>query len=310
MELHNVDLNKLHAFFAVADAGGVSAAARRLAVTRSAVSQAVAALERALGVALFHRVGRRLVATREGELLRERFAEYQAVLARTLQEVVGERGDVAGPVRLGVYLGFPRPLLARLLVRLAARHPAARPQVVYGSQDDLRDRLVGGRVDLAFSLRPSRSARGDVRSTPLFEQELLLVASRELATGRHRPRRRFAVEDLARVPVVDYYRSDPLVARWIEHHGGGRRVRPDVRIWAATTDLVLELVLARAGAGVLPRSLVAPFLARGRLVALSTGRPELADTVWLDELPGADTPSRRAVRDAIVSDLAARASAG
>jgi DNA-binding transcriptional LysR family regulator len=299
VKLHILDLNKLHTFLTVADAGGISPAARRLALTRSAVSQAVAALERSLDVALFHRVGRRLVPTREGALLHRRFAEYQTALARTLDEVVERRGQISGVVRIGVYLGFPRPTLVRLLARLAAAHPGGRWQVLYGSQDDLRDRLIGGRLDLAFSLRPGRDARREVRSTPLFEQELVLVATRAHF------RADFAVEDLARTPVVDYYRSDPLVDRWMRHHGRGRRLVAAVRAWAATTDLVLELVLAGVGVGVLPRSLVEPHLRRGRLRAIPTGRPELRDTVWLDELrSGGHSPSARAIHEAVVAEIA------
>jgi DNA-binding transcriptional LysR family regulator len=298
MELNDLDLNKLRVFFAVIEGGGVSQAGRRLAVTRSAVSQALAALERSLGLRLFHRLGRRLVPTREGELLRDRFAEYQAVLARTLDELVHADREVRGLVRIGLFLGFPRPTITRLVAGCAARHPQARIQLLYGSQDDLRERLLGGRLDFAFSFGPGRGARGDIRSVPLFEQELVLVTSRE-----HRLPR-FAVEDLARTPVVDYYRSDPLIQRWIRHHAGPRWVVPDVRVWAATTDLVLELVLARVGVGVLPRALVAPHLGRRRLFAIGTGRPELTETIWLDELrTTAESRTARAIRAAIVDEV-------
>ena len=50
MRLEQVDLNKLHTFFAVAEHGGVTAAARRLALTPSAVSQSLSGLESALDV--------------------------------------------------------------------------------------------------------------------------------------------------------------------------------------------------------------------------------------------------------------------
>jgi DNA-binding transcriptional LysR family regulator len=300
VRLNSLDLNKLHAFLTVADAGGISPAARRLALTRSAVSQSVAGLERALGVDLFHRIGRRLVLTREGNVLHRRFAHHQEMLGQALDEVIREHGRISGLVRIGLYLGFPRPTLARFLSQLAGAHDAARWQVLYGSQDELCDRLVAGRLDLAFSLRPSRDVRREIRSTPLFEQELLLVAKRA-----HVPPR-FAVDDLARIPVIDYYRSDPLVARWIRHHGR-RRIEPNVRVWAATTDVVLDLVLAGAGAGVLPRSLVETHLTRRRLHLLSSGRPELKDTVWLDELrAGAENPTGRAIREAVVAAIAAR----
>jgi DNA-binding transcriptional LysR family regulator len=60
-----------------------------------------------------------------------------------------------------------------------------------------------------------------------------------------------------------------------------------VTIWAATTDLVLDLALRGVGAGVLPRYVAEPYLRRRRLRVVSTGRPELMDAVWLNELAGA-----------------------
>ena len=61
-----VDLNKLRTFAVIAESGGVSAAAGRLALSRSAVSHSLAALESELEVALFHRVGRGLVLSADG----------------------------------------------------------------------------------------------------------------------------------------------------------------------------------------------------------------------------------------------------
>src|SRR6266478_4852838 len=69
MLLKELDLNKLHVFAAVAEHGGVSRAAAELGRTPSAVSQSVTALEDALGVKLFDRIGKRLVLTRGGQLL-------------------------------------------------------------------------------------------------------------------------------------------------------------------------------------------------------------------------------------------------
>jgi len=63
MELHNVDLNKVATFLAIAELASVTAAAAHLALTRSAVSHSLRTLEGQLGVALFHRVGRGLVLT-------------------------------------------------------------------------------------------------------------------------------------------------------------------------------------------------------------------------------------------------------
>jgi len=276
--LNSVDLNKLRAFLLVSELGGVTAAARALGVTRSAVSQALSALERQIGVKLFHRVGRKLVATREGESVHGQLAGYQAALERALEEVRDDRRAVRGLVRVGLFLGFPRPALAAFVARFAEHHPEAAVQLWYGSHDELRDRLLRGRIDFALTVRPSAESGRKVRSMRLFAQELVLVA------GRRWYRRDFDLRHLERTPVIDYYPSEPLIDAWIRHHYRKRPPRLVVRSWAATTDLVLELVLRQLGVGVLPRHLVAPYLARRRLFVVATGRRELVDAIWLHEL--------------------------
>jgi|SRR5215472_5613771 len=299
MKLHNLDLNKLHVFSAVVEHGGVGRAAAHLGRTPSAVSQSLSALEGALGVALFDRIGKRLVLTRGGQRLDAHLRESQAALQRTVDALVNEAGAVHGLVRIGVYLGFPRLRLAAFLTRFRARHPQVQLRVVYAPQEDLNARLLRNRLDFAFALRPRSPAHGQLQSTQLFEEALVLVASRRFFP------RGFTVEQLARAPVIDYYQSDPLIERWLAHHYGERAVRPQVAIWAATTDLVLDLVLDHAGVGVLPRDVAAPHLRNRRLIALRTARPALTDWIWLNEPRGAYRDRTLEVfREAVLRELA------
>ncbi len=130
MKLNDLDLNKLHVFLAVADLGGISAAARRLGRTRSAVSQSVSTLESSLGVALFDRVGRRMLLTRPGRRLHEQAREYQRGLERVVDELSDDSGEVHGLVRIGLFLGFPRVRFAAFLARFRAQHPRASVRIV------------------------------------------------------------------------------------------------------------------------------------------------------------------------------------
>lgn len=299
MKLNNLDLNKLHTFGAVVEHGGVGGAATRLGRTPSAVSQSVSTLEGALGVKLFDRVGKRLVLTRGGQLLHGHLREYQAALQRTVDMLVNEAGEVHGLVRVGVYLGFPRLRLAAFLTRFRARHPQVQLRVVYAPQEDLSARLLRNRLDFALALRPRPEGHAHLQSTQLFEEALVLVASRRFF------RRGFGLAELARTPVIDYYQSDPLIERWLAHHYGQRAVRPVVAIWAATTDLVLDLVLNHAGVGVLPHTVAAPYLRRRRLVALPATRAALTDWIWLNEPRGAYRDRTLEVfRDAVLHELA------
>ncbi|MCZ6465009.1 MAG: LysR family transcriptional regulator [Proteobacteria bacterium] len=304
MELHQIDLNKLHTFFAVAEHAGVTAAARHLALTPSAVSQSLSALEDGLDVRLFHRVGRRLVLTREGELLYRRFREYQVRLAQTLTEVRNEEREPRGLIRLGLFVGFPRERLASFLAAFSRAHEKVRVKLLYGSRDELVAGLLEGRMDAVLSFEPEGDASGRIEATRLFREELVLVGAASLLRGR------FSLDVLGRVPVVDYYQSDPLIHRWIAYHFRRKPPRLNVRIWAATTNLALDLILKRVGVGILPRHVAAPFVARKRLRLVEPGKRVLTDSMWWKELssPGARaSPALEAFREAAIeafSDLA------
>jgi DNA-binding transcriptional LysR family regulator len=277
-----LDLNKLWTFLAIAEAGGVSAAARRLRRTRSAVSHSLGALEAQLGVALFHRVGKSLVATREGRLLRGAVADARDRLGGALEDLLGTGGELRGPVRIGLFVGCSRFRLAGAIEGFLRDHPRARVRVAFGPQAWLLDELLAGKLDLALSLRPPRDEAPRVRSEKLFEQTLVL-AVRELP-GRGPPD--FAA--LRELPIVDYYQSDPLIDRWTRHHHGGKRLpRERLRAFAGSTDLALELVLRGVGAAVVPEDLAEPYRRRRELRVIPGPRAPLRDFVWLNELRAA-----------------------
>lgn len=309
--LSGLDLNKVRTFAAIADHGGVSAASRRLHLTRSAVSHSLSALESALGTALFARVGRGLVLTGEGRALLAAWQDVAERLERVLGDLAEGRREVRGSVQLGLYLGFSRLRLASVIEGFVAEHAAAVVRLRYHPQAELVDLLLAGRIDMSLSLRPAREDSSQLASAKLFEQTLVLAS-------RKRPRvRRLDFEAIAALPVVDYFRGEPLIDRWVAHHyprdarppgvrGAAPRLFPRerVRVWAASTDLALELTLRGVGACVLPEDLVEPHRKRGDLVVLrGSGRP-LRDRVWLNSLPGRRGPLvKQRFREALAAGL-------
>jgi DNA-binding transcriptional LysR family regulator len=299
VELSQVDLNKLHTFFTVAEQGGVTAAGRKLALTPSAVSQSLSTLEQSLGIRLFDRVGRRLVLTREGRVLQARFRDHQRALQETLSQLVDDTGPVRGLVRLGLSLGVPRQPVAELLSHFSERHPGATTRVYYAPHADLNEGLLEGRIDYVLSFDPEGEALGRIRSLQLFSQELVLVSTKRWW------KRSFSFEQLQQVPIVDYYQSAPLIHRWVQHHYRRKAPKLDIRSWAATTDLALELILRDVGVGVLPRKVAAPYLKSKRLRRFETGRPEVIDFIWLKELANAwRGPALAAFREVAIDELA------
>ena len=278
----NLDLNKLRTFFVIAEAGGVSAAGRRLALTRSAVSHSLMLLEESLGVPLFHRVGKRLVLTRDGARLRAAFGDAQARLDAAVATIGDESGDVHGTVRVGLFHGFSRQWLGDAIGRFLAENPQARVRLAYAARAELAEQLAGGRLDFTLSLHGRAEARRpQMKAMRLFEQPLVLAV-------RDRPRRGTAgFARVAALPLVDYFRAEPLIDRWAAHHFGRQRVpRANIRVWAQSTDLALELCLRGVGACVLPLDLVEPHLERRELTVIRGPRKVLRDEIWLNELPG------------------------
>jgi DNA-binding transcriptional LysR family regulator len=298
VNLDKIDLNKLRTFAAVAERGGVSLAARQLALTRSAVSQSLAALEASLGVRLFDRIGRRLVLTQEGRRLARLFGRVHEELREALAEIVNEERAVRGVVRLGLFLGASRAQVARVVAAFTAQHPHAQVKLSFGSHAELRALLGENRLDFALSLRPGRLAAPRIRSSILFRQTLVLV-SRERP-----PRGRVAAGWLSGRAIVDYFPASPLIRRWLAHHYPRRRIAAEVRVWAATTDMALELAQVGAGAAVVPRSLAEPLLRAGRLYEIRGERADLTDAVWLEESAGAwRNASLEAFRATLVAEL-------
>jgi len=301
MRSNKVDLNKLRVFHDVATAGGVTSAAGVLSLTRSAVSHSIAALETELGVRLFHRVGKKLLLTEEGLALQRTFGEVRGRLEAALDEVLDPGKELRGEVRLGLFPGFSRLRLTALLGRFATENPLATTRLVFGSQREGLDKLLTGRVDFTLSLEPTPARH--VRSTRLFEQTLVLAAGRTLFLTNPDP------AGLARLPVIDYHRSDPLFLRWMRHHFARRSdVNANVRVWAGTTDVVLELVLRDVGIGVLPLDLVEPFRKRRRLRIVREHAHPLRDFVWLNELQSsAASPTRKAFQSILLGAAGAGA---
>ena len=146
-----LNLRQVEAFVAAAERGSMTAAAERLGVSQSAVSRAVAALERSLGTTLFlrHR-GRGLTPTAAGRDLllpaRNLMADADAMLARA--DVIG-RG-LSGRLTVGCF-GTGAPLvLPALMETFERRHPGMTLDFVEGATDVLEAALLEGRCELAL----------------------------------------------------------------------------------------------------------------------------------------------------------------
>ena len=137
-------LKRMAVFAEVVAAGSLTAAARRLGMTPSAVSQHLRQLEQALGLALLHRSTRRLTLTEAGERYHTGCAAMVGAAREAEQALVRLRDEPEGELRLAAPVGFGS-LLASALAPLRG-YPRLSLRLLL---DDKLIDLIAERVDIA-----------------------------------------------------------------------------------------------------------------------------------------------------------------
>lgn len=254
-----MDLARLRIFVAVAEAGSFTAAAERLALTKSATSQGVAVLERELGVQLLQRSTRRLAITQAGEAF---LADCRVLLAHAgevAERARARQGELSGLLRVTSSIDAAS-FVAPLLAEYAARHPLMR--VEYVPTDQLVD-LVHENIDL--SLRVTGVRDSSLRAAGLAEMQVWCVASPAYLEARGTPKR---VEEL---PGHEWIAFSRLTSPWsLRFRVGRREVTVRVRGQFSVSMSSAGRALALAGAGIFgaPEFALHTEVEAGRLVRL------------------------------------------
>lgn len=140
-------------FAAVADAGSVSRAAEQLHVAGSAVSRQVAALEDALGAALFERRQRGMRLTEAGERLAAHLRNVIDEGDQALELVRGLHAAGRRQVRIACTEGFVAGFLQGVMARFRYAHPQALLQFSVVAPDEAVALLQRKEADLALTYR-------------------------------------------------------------------------------------------------------------------------------------------------------------
>jgi DNA-binding transcriptional LysR family regulator len=257
------DLDALAVFAVVAEERSFRAAADRLGVTRSAVSQTMRRLEERLGIALLQRTTRSVSLTEAGERLFADAAPALAEMRSALEAARNLRGSPRGRLRLAVSSIAEDFLSGPMLAAFAAAHPAIELDIVVTDEE----------FDIV-----SEGYDAGVRLGEVIEQDMIAVpvsgSQRQIIVCAPAYLERYGApahpRELASHRCIGW-RPAPRVApyRW-EFAEEGREFAVTVAPEITTNDMALMIKLALAGAGItcgLEESF-GPFLETGRLVAV------------------------------------------
>ncbi|MBU6333796.1 MAG: LysR family transcriptional regulator [Chloroflexi bacterium] len=267
-----MELRLLRYFEAVARHQHVTRASAELAVAQPALSKAMRDLERAYGgVALFERIGRNIRLTEAGEFLLVRARSILAQVDAVHEEMQARLGVRGGRVTVGAPPTVGVRLLPAVLAAFHRLYPQIELRVREAGTQALTGMLAAGEIDIAVVTLPTIE-RG-FRVTPLFEEELVIVAAEghPLAQQRSIPFAALVDEPFLLYPPGYEMRDATLRAC--------RRAGFTPRVVLDGGDMDMLLRLAEAGLGV---TLIAPLaLGSARLAVLSIADQELRRTMAL-----------------------------
>ena len=256
--MSRLPLNTLPAFRMVAELHNLRAAAEKLHVTHSAVSQQIRVLEEQIGFELFERRGRKVVLNAAGAVLLRSVQSALGVLDDGVQSAAATAHGAAQRLRVTVLPSFAQRWLLPRMVRWRKKHPDLSLEI------DASQQLVDlQREGFHCALRQGKGPWAGLESYRLFELPMpSIVVGSPAAAKRLRGK---GVDALAREHLLG--ESEPW-ERWFSEAG----VRTQVTPVAIFNDygMMLQAAEQDLGLGLVRELLAADALADGRLVRLSS----------------------------------------
>lgn len=275
-----VKLDGILNFVTIAEAGSISAAAVRLHLSKSVVSERLAELERSLGAPLIHRTTRKLSLTEDGIAFLEKASGILFDVREAVAEVAERRGTLSGSMRLSAPVTFGRMHLGPALYPFLSRHPGIALTL------DLDDRRVDAAADgYDAVIRHGAVADSRLVALPLAPSRRILVA----APG---------YLDLYGVPVSlaclaahrAVYYTNRNVADWrfagLPSEGF---VRPPAALRVNNGDVMRDAVVAGLGLALLPSFIVGQDVKDGRLARIDIGIEAEEEMVYVAHSEGRRT---------------------
>jgi LysR family transcriptional activator of nhaA len=269
-----INLHQLYYFWVIAKCGSITSATKCLFLNQSTLSKQLKQLEKALGKVLLVRTRHGVSLTQEGRLA---FSYCDRIFPQAEELAARLRSGAAAQapmVRLAVSRSIAREKVLALTRFIKGLGKDITVKVVSGAPDELKD-IFGRRLadailsdsDLSDSL--SRDCRAKlIASIPHY-----FVASSKLK-GRDFPGM------LRRLPLM-LRSADHPVRKEVDYFLRSNKITPNIVAELDSPDLILAMVLAGDGVGVLDPMAISGHIESGRIVKLHSRPIGIRENLWL-----------------------------
>lgn len=274
-----MDMDDLRTFVVVADAGGVSAAARRLGLSKSIVSRRLFRIEAELGVQLLARTTRGAALTEAGVTFRDHAARASAEID-TAREAILPTGDLRGHLRVAMPLSFGPTHFAPVLAEMAHRHPRLH---IHSAYSDRFVDLIAEGFDCAIRV-------GYLQDSNLIAKRIGPIHGKLVASPDY-------IEKNGAPQTPDELASHQALMQGTESwqfQDGNRivTVQPQGRFKADNATALAGAAAAGLGIAWLPDCIIHDYVSAGALVPIMTRYPPPPAGAYVVRPPG-QHPARK-----------------
>lgn len=251
-------LTEMEAFIKVVDAGGFTEAARRLGVSKSAISKHVSALEERLGARLLNRTTRRVSPTEIGLAYYDRAGRVLAEAEEADAMAAAMQGAPRGRLRVSAPLSFGRSHVAGAVADFLTTYPDVS---VHLEMDDRFVDLVSEKFDLA--IRIGQLPDSSLMAKKLGESTMHFVASPDYLAQHGEPE---TLDQLSAHELLHYSNmSWGNFWRLTGPSGEERQIRAGARLTANNGDALNAAAIAGLGIALQPAFICADDIREGTL---------------------------------------------
>lgn len=258
----------LEIFSAVVELGKMNEAAKRLYITQSSVSQAIAEIEKEFDVLLFERRSRSLFLTETGKNFYayvRRALDLQSEMESYLRTCSARR-----KVRIGATITVGTCVISPMITALKEKIPAVQAEVCVANTHILEEKLLCNELDVGL-------VEGRIRQT-CFRVEPAIPDTMVVICAKRHPfygRERISMHELANEPLILREKGSGTRAH-LENQMYALRLPVNVVWECCNTQAILRGVIDGHGVSVLSMRLVADYIARGELWACSVEDADLS----------------------------------
>jgi DNA-binding transcriptional LysR family regulator len=311
MDPRHLSLRQLEVLKAVTETGSMAKAGRRLFMTGPGITQQVQQLEKALGMPVFDRLGRRLQLTAAGERVLAAATDVHSRLGVLAKEMDALRKRDDGTLHLGI-LATATHILPPLLAEFRRRAPGIAVHMAVSSREELSRHVLDGDVDLALMGRGAETgteeaaASGRLVREPFASNPHVIIAwpGHPLA-----PARGIAPSELRHECVVQREPGSGTRAM-LDAFLAMHRITPRERITVSGNEMAKHAVMSQLGISLTSMHTLFLELKTGALLKLDVDHTPIVRTWYVVYHPGRWLPpAAAAFRDYLLDEGARKVEA-